>query len=593
MDVVGNRAYIATVGSGGLVIVDVSNPAAPVTLGSLATGAEAKSVRVASNFAYVADGALEVIDISNPAAPVLAATVRTRDQSLDVQIDGARLLVATGQAGVQILSLADPRQPTLIGAFEGDVYARRIQALDGRVYIAGGGIAFFADVTTLAPPRFQSKVDQLAQAFGLDIVAGLAYIATGTDGLQIWNVTLPESASRLSRLRPSADADIQGIALSGKLAYLASYQRGLDIVDISDPLAPVLRGTYPTSVGSLGSVILQASGNRLYMIDGNALTIFDISSRLQPHKLGSYGPSLGVYDFQVVGNIAYLAGGSGGMKIVNVANAASPALIKSYATPGIVYGIAVQAGLAYLADGDSHNLLIVNVANPANPMLKGSVQLADYVSRVRVAGTVAYVVAGGAIDVVDVSNPAAPALRGSVTTDMLATNLWFDGNLAYAALGIGGLRSFWYRPATKATLGAAGGSLNSAVDKTAYTFPAGSLGASTDLTHTPRYPGNLPAAGRLVGIGHAFELTALAAGTGQPVTPAHPYTIKVTYTPAERGVAIEGTLALYAWNNGAWIRLPGSTVNTSAHTVTATTTRTGLFAVFGETRSVFVPLVLR
>ena len=59
-------------------MIDVTNPAAPVEVGSCAAGA-ALDVAVAGNTAYVADVnyGLRVIDVANPAAPVEVGTCAT------------------------------------------------------------------------------------------------------------------------------------------------------------------------------------------------------------------------------------------------------------------------------------------------------------------------------------------------------------------------------------------------------------------------------------------------------------------------------------------------------------------------------------
>ena len=75
----GKYAYIASLGSNALEIVDVTNPAAPVHKGSITDGTDgahliyAGCVYVLGNYAYVASGgsdALEIVDVTNPATPV-------------------------------------------------------------------------------------------------------------------------------------------------------------------------------------------------------------------------------------------------------------------------------------------------------------------------------------------------------------------------------------------------------------------------------------------------------------------------------------------------------------------------------------------
>ncbi len=57
VQVVGNRPFVAS-RSGGLQIIDVSNPASPVRLGGYETSGPAHDVAVGGNRIYVAEGAI-------------------------------------------------------------------------------------------------------------------------------------------------------------------------------------------------------------------------------------------------------------------------------------------------------------------------------------------------------------------------------------------------------------------------------------------------------------------------------------------------------------------------------------------------------
>ena len=65
---------------GGLQVIDISTPTAPVIVGSVDTPGYAVGVSVANGYAYVAAGrsGLQVIDISTPTAPVIVGSVDTR-----------------------------------------------------------------------------------------------------------------------------------------------------------------------------------------------------------------------------------------------------------------------------------------------------------------------------------------------------------------------------------------------------------------------------------------------------------------------------------------------------------------------------------
>jgi hypothetical protein len=92
-----------------------------------------------------------------------------------------------------------------------------------------------------------------------------------------------------------------------------------------------------------------------------------------------------------------------------------------------------------------------------------------------------------------------------------------------------------------------------------------------------------------------YDVTAVYSDTGQPahLAPGQTYAVTVHYTDAEKGPAIEDTLALYAWDGSQWVKEPGSVVDPVAKTVTASPDHLSLWAVLGETRWVFLPLVLR
>lgn len=86
--VLGNDVYVACYESYSLQIVDISNPASPVLVGSIAHGDGgaqldgAWNVFVVNNYAFVVSlhsNALEIIDVSDPTAPFHAYRVADGD----------------------------------------------------------------------------------------------------------------------------------------------------------------------------------------------------------------------------------------------------------------------------------------------------------------------------------------------------------------------------------------------------------------------------------------------------------------------------------------------------------------------------------
>jgi oligopeptide transport system substrate-binding protein len=137
----------------------------------------------------------------------------------------------------------------------------------------------------------------------------------------------------------------------------------------------------------------------------------------------------------------------------------------------------------------------------------------------------------------------------------------------------------------------AGGSLSSYHGDTIIQLPPGVITDSVVLKHAPAT--GMPPTSSLTGIDNVFEVTAVYSDTKQPVqlVAGGTYTMTVKYADAQQGTAIENTLALYYWDSSQWVKEPSSVVNTEANSITATPSHFSLWAVFGETRRIYVPML--
>jgi uncharacterized repeat protein (TIGR01451 family) len=93
-------------------------------------------------------------------------------------------------------------------------------------------------------------------------------------------------------------------------------------------------------------------------------------------------------------------------------------------------------------------------------------------------------------------------------------------------------------------------------------------------------------------IGLFFDLDASYLD-GSPAQPQNPYSLTVTYDPADVPSTIdEGALALYFREGDAWVREPSSQVDPASHTLTAQPDHFSLWAALGTRRALFLPLIL-
>ncbi|MBI5359165.1 MAG: hypothetical protein HZA48_01120 [Planctomycetes bacterium] len=142
LTVSGNYAYVADGYSGGLVIIDVSNPFIPVITGSLTTpGESAVSVFVQGNYAYLTNllSGMQIIDITNKSAPVLAGTFDSAGFAYDVFVSGNYAYIADGSySGLVVVNITDPSAPELLGSCLTDGFAHDVFVVNNHAFVADG-----------------------------------------------------------------------------------------------------------------------------------------------------------------------------------------------------------------------------------------------------------------------------------------------------------------------------------------------------------------------------------------------------------------------------------------------------------------------
>lgn len=213
----------------------------------------------------------------------------------------------------------------------------------------------------------------------------------------------------------------------------------LFLILLSSFLAPARVSAVTESwdlVGQVGGQIqaVAVSGSKVYAGTGLCLTILDITTPSVPYLLGSSQPFTDfIQDIAISGNYAYVAAGSAGLGMVNIANPLEPEVVSTWHSRGYAEGVAVSGSTLYLADG-ANGLRILDISNPAVPVEIGSAYPFHYALEVALSGDHAYVAAGGAgLLIVDVTNPSAPLEVGIVDTNGFAYGVDTSEHMAYVA----------------------------------------------------------------------------------------------------------------------------------------------------------------
>lgn len=437
-------------------------------------GGAVNAVKVALPYAYIGMGRqLVVADVSDPTrgrivsrSEVLPGTVT------DVDILDGRAYVTTEDfvnslvGGMEVLDVADPRQPRWLGSLPLGKPATAVQAVGQRAFVTlawsdnsiGQGALIAVNVANAAGPRELGRLDfsDGARPFELTIQDDLAYVASGTGGLQIIDV------SDMARMRLLGQATLKGIAqgvqVVGHVAYVAAVDRdfnllvGLSVFDVEDPMAP-----QPLSnLKGFRAHALEVVGSMAYVASDKGLQLIDVNDPMSPWLRATIGVPGAAEDVHVVDGVAYVVDGMspgrsdmmGGLTMLDVATTGTPRLLGHVDAIKGAGAIQAVGTTVYLAEGKSSRLQVIHVGDPSRPRLRGSVILEGEIMALQVVGTMAYVgIANyesgpsGALWVVDVSRPDKPVPLGVAYTNEVAS-VFVQNGLAFVAAWYGGLKVF-------------------------------------------------------------------------------------------------------------------------------------------------------
>ena len=457
--IAGSFAY--AVGSElGLEIFDIGDPAAPAFVGRLDLPCRPHVVAVSGTEAYVGGsyavpagpededyaGWLGVVDVSDPAQPVLVGSLSIGTWELPTGIDasGGHVYVASLYYGLRVFDVSDPTAPRRVGALDLATQCEDVVVWRDLAFVAAGYAGLqIVDVSDPAAPWWISRLDTPGRARGIDVAESRAYVACEEGGFAVVDITDP--AQPVLRARVGTVNPAVGVAVAGATAFVTQLVDGVDRFDVSDPDAPVAAGHcdlpgYSAAVDASGEVAAVVSWDGgLFMIDGMcpALRLGSLGGFWFPHDVVASGERAFVVD-------DYFEDEAVGLLVVDLRDPAAPLAVGRVETPGSMQGVALSGSFALLTGKDptGRQFQVVDVADPSAPRLVGTADLQADGLNVAASGSLAFVAAGGAgLKIVDIGDPHAPLLAGEHVTGW-ALDVAASGATVFVADGTFGLRVF-------------------------------------------------------------------------------------------------------------------------------------------------------
>ncbi len=341
----GDTAYLIRSSSGDdkLCIIDVTNKASPLLLGSLNLDSQANGIYVSGNYAYIASTLngqeLQIVDISNPGS---------------LNIDGS----------FDALGRADANDVFVTGD---TAYLVRSSSRDDELCII--------DVTNKASPSLLGSLNLGAQANGIYVSGNYAYIASTSNNqeLQIVDISNPGSLNIDGSFDALGRADANDVFVLINTAYLVrnngkTAEHDFHILDVSNP----------GSIINIGSLDLNTNSNDIY-ISGNyaflatedisaEFKVIDISTPASPSVFGTADLNDDAYGIFVDEDYAFVADISNSAELYIISGAAS-----GFATSGNLESSDFDTG----SSSTLYNYIIWTAQVPPGTTLKFQIRTAD------------------------------------------------------------------------------------------------------------------------------------------------------------------------------------------------------------------------
>ncbi|MEO1271676.1 MAG: hypothetical protein AAFX99_26595, partial [Myxococcota bacterium] len=426
------RVYISQ-GADGVTTWDLSEPAEPLELGRLETPGWAASVTWANGLLYVADrsAGLMVVDMTDPATPEVLGTLALDGLARDISVVDGVAYVAATYGGLFVVDVSQPTAPTLLShvATEAEALLVRPGEDDTLLFLADSTQLRIWDRSDPHALRELGSWDAGSAILGMELDGSRLAMATSDRGLQIVDLSNPGQPERLDVYdTPGSGEDV---AIVQSIAYVADGVRGLQIIR----LAEQGRNQPPSVINAQTEVRALAPGTeRAWIVTADELAFLDpwtleLSKALSPVNAQEVA-------LDTVQQRAWLVMERTELTALDTLDPLAPQTLGSWSAPEPIITLAVEGNRAYTIT-ETSGLHVLDTTNPATPTLLGSTPISGTARALQVKDNRAWVASTAGLQTFDVSRIGSPRLIS--TTGQRVRALAQGGNLLVLATDYQGL----------------------------------------------------------------------------------------------------------------------------------------------------------
>ncbi|NCD35344.1 MAG: PEGA domain-containing protein [Spartobacteria bacterium] len=269
-----NIAYVSSYSA--LSLIDVSSPTNPQPLSTYSVMGSVGDVAIVGNraFAIVNSMYLHILDISSPSTPsLLGIYTNWVGNNLYSVAALSETSVVVGAQNLIQLDVSDPQNISIVTNIENGVDHHSLSIDGTRLYSAStvSETNYIFDISSGVIDPI-GAVESTEGYYGVAAAGSVAVYATSWNGIDTYNVDNPTNAQYLENYsaNPQVAVDVNGLKIDSNLVYVANGSAGLQVVDISDPAHMQCAGEWKGSDFYYNSAVdVDVANGSIYLLDRN------------------------------------------------------------------------------------------------------------------------------------------------------------------------------------------------------------------------------------------------------------------------------------------------------------------------------------
>ena len=268
-----NLAYVTSGTT--LTVFDITDPALPLQLGSIDVPDQIYGMSVNAHHAYLAAGleGVHIVEVNHDesSSVTIIGLYPTPGQAVDVALIGTHVVVSNLMTGLEIVDLQVPQNPVHVATVETPGYQRAVHTVGNLAYVIDqpSGIHSFDLRDPATPVPVGLHPAGRVPVRNVTIQSTRAYVVYQQTGLiEVVDITSPSTPKLLGHYEATGQPEM--VAADQTSIVIPKRDDGIEIVNLSDPTAPIVTTTYDTP-GTARDIAIH--GNYLLVADSRSVEI--------------------------------------------------------------------------------------------------------------------------------------------------------------------------------------------------------------------------------------------------------------------------------------------------------------------------------